>query len=640
MRYLIFDTETERFNEGTWRTMVPPTFVAMGWRWDDEDQVHITQDYSTAQHVLVEALAQGHCLVGHNLAFDCWIMELLPHRGDQLWDTQVADLLQRLAWDDCAGDQPGPPKYRTLESLYGAPLPGKGTTQTSFRPGIPLTQEQREYLTGDVRATHSVWQRQQRRGVPGGIPEMVLQVRAGMAFRKLSVTGLTLDLDEIGRQRRHLQRLQHRAAMVLQRAAIYRPERTGPRGGKYPASLSMSAIRAHVGRLCQKLHVGVGHTDKGSISTARDFLNGFRNDPVVHSYLEYKNDEKLMGFLTQWQDTGGSVHPVYRTMVRSGRASAASPNLMQVPSRGAREQLKKVFVAPPGRQLYELDYGQIELCALAYLTNARMRELINAGHDLHRELGSVYFRKPASEVSKPERQLLKCASFGLPGGMGTAKFRAFVRSNGLPDPGHEAAVDLKNAWLAAFPEMGAWLQEPFNFHAAIWAGRQSGPALRVQAAWERAHAIARERRDTPGMASIPSYVYEAINRGEGGPAVERWLVGRRVTISGGRQRHPVSYTESRNAPMQGLAANLTKDALARVALDYIGDVQIHAYIHDSLLISVVDEQTVRDVAQIMLDAAHTWLPGIRVGVEACGPGHNWFEAKKTEFCTFFGDFRE
>ena len=99
----------------------------------------------------------------------------------------------------------------------------------------------------------------------------------------------------------------------------------------------------------------------------------------------------------------------------------------------------------------------------------------------------------------------------------------------------------------------------------------------------------------------------------------------------GRQRHPVSYTEYRNTQFQGLAANIQKDALARILLDApkLIDVQMHAQVHDSVIVSVQEGRgdLVREVARRMLSAAAKWLPDVLVKVELCGPGRSWHEAK-------------
>ena len=99
---------------------------------------------------------------------------------------------------------------------------------------------------------------------------------------------------------------------------------------------------------------------------------------------------------------------------------------------------------------------------------------------------------------------------------------------------------------------------------------------------------------------------------------------RRSPVRGGRQRHPVTYTQYRNTQFQGLAANIQKDALGRILLDEpkLTEVRVHAQVHDSVVVSVPKgrRDLVREVARRMLAAAVDWLPGVLVKVELCGPG--------------------
>ena len=118
--------------------------------------------------------------------------------------------------------------------------------------------------------------------------------------------------------------------------------------------------------------------------------------------------------------------------------------------------------------------------------------------------------------------------------------------------------------------------------------------------------------------------------------LEKWLTHRRVVIPGGRVRCPVTYTEQRNSRFQGLAANLAKDALTAVVYSKL-PVKVHAFIHDSVLISVEvgDVQTPRTVADIMLAAAEHLIPGVRAGVEMCGPGESWWADKHAAEQSFY-----
>ncbi len=631
--HFILDTETEAFAPGI---CPPPPYVVGGYVCGFEHNSPITIMPTDApgrrffRDLVKEVLDDGKTVVGHNLAFDLAVLGIVPAPEHRLHDTMISDVLLRLARTDCDENKPGPPLVRDLKTCANVPMFGKADTRLSFKRGVPPTLKQLAYLEQDIRVTAKLCQRQLKQGVPGGWREQTLQVRAAMALNRLELEGIPVDMFQIQVARAAQQKRRATAAAHLKEVGLYRPERTGPRGGVYKASLDTKTFRLYVKSLSECRGIPLELTKKGQVATKREFLLEFQQNEVVGHWLDYKDSEKIINtFLNAWEEGDGKVHSRYNLLVRTGRVSASKPNITQVPSRGKRGELKKVFVSPDGWEFYELDFTQLELCTLAFLTQGRMADLINAGHDLHRALGAVFFDKPLSEVTKEERQLMKCANFGLPGGMGPAKFRSFIRTNGLPDPGDTAARDLINAWLAAYPEMQDWLRDDCDIHKVdrwVWAGKAEDyniSYVREDKAWENAHVRLYEL-----PTRLPKVIWAQLHRGEGSAGLECWLTHRDTIVCGGRKRCPVSYTEQRNTRFQGLAANLAKEALASVAFSGL-TVKIHAFVHDSILISVVrgDTETPRKVAELMLASARKHIPGIRAGVEICGPGDSWYGAK-------------
>jgi DNA polymerase I-like protein with 3'-5' exonuclease and polymerase domains len=635
-KFLVFDTETEAIAPAAGAD--PPRFV-VGGAIDHTGSYRVYEDREVLEMAVVTALERGWVVIGHNLAFDLAVLGVKLRAKHRVHDTMLADMLLRLARND--GDRDGKGLFfRDLGTLYGKPLAGKGTTQLSFRPGVALTEEQLAYLKQDVEVTLKVAQNQRHKGVPGGVDEITLQVRAHVAMEAMTRTGLPVNLFECSIQKAAQQRRRDRAARILRKPGFYTPESKGPRGGIRKAHRNMALFRAHVKETAEAMGVPLSKTDKGQVATNKEFLLELQTDAYCKAWLEFTDSDKMIGtFLKAWAESNGLIHATFNVMVRSGRGSCRNPNLQNVPSRGKRGEVKKVFVAPKGRQLYELDYCQLELCTLAYLTQGRMKELINAGRDLHRELGVIYFDKPLDKVTKGERQLMKCANFGLPGGMGAAKFRSFIRTNGLPDPGDQAARDLINAWMEAYPEMNKWLQDSSGIDRRFqwtWSGLGDEYGIRdsvQQDAWDEAWARVRVR---PKELKMPGKYWRQLYDRKGSKGLERWITGREVIVKGGRRRWPVTYTEQRNSRFQGLAANLAKDALATV-VEELPHVMVHAFVHDSLLVSVTDGAHVEEVAHKMLEAGTRWIPGIAVAVESCGPGESWFDAKNAEEVKFSPD---
>jgi DNA polymerase I-like protein with 3'-5' exonuclease and polymerase domains len=635
-----FDTETTALAPLAYK-QPPPTFVALGAKVDD-GPVIIETDRERARNLVIGALTAGMTTVAHNSCFDFTVLGIIPEEGARTYDTMIADLLLRLAKNDCrTWRREGSPKFfQKLSDL--APwrsFEGKGSTQLSFRPGVPLTEEQERYLRNDVEATYELYRKQTARGVPGGTREINLHLRAQMALECLTRTGFNVDRAENRRQQAGLKRQLRDARAGLKEYGLYRPAYTGPKGGKYKATLSTTEMRALVEKWGEEEGVGLSKTKTGLTSIDHDCLQLFQAHPEAVAWQGYRDAEKLLKtYLQAWEQGGETIHPRYNPMVRSGRISCYGPNLTNVPSRNWRKQVKKVLIPPPGRVFFELDYGQLELCCLAYLLpSGQLRKMIDDGVDVHRYLGTLYFGKSAEEITKQERFLMKCANFGLPVGMGVEKFRRHVRSFGLEDPGVLATKKLIAAHRRAFPELRRYIQDdsgvPRNYQA-VWSGdaEKWGISPEIEEmAWEEAGAAL--ERLSQAKVSLPTKLREELERHEGSPALARWLVHRKVVVDGGRTRCPVSYTEAKNTRFQGLASNLTKVALARVVLE-CDRCLVHGFIHDSLLISVREygnhKWSVGGVARIMLDAAHKWLPGVRVTVEAKGPGRSWFEVQELE----------
>jgi len=617
-KYVIIDIETELIGP---LSVGHPTFIVGGHKIGDQ-QPRQTQDMKEYKKIILAHAWEGYTIVGHNISFDLGVLGFKPNDLNSwtVHDTGMVDLLHRLSQDDCGHDKPGPPRMRKLTALTNVRLPGKGTTQLSFRRGVKLTKEQKEYLNEDLLATERVFLRQ-----PKTSDQVKLQIKANMALTMLSHQGIRVSNEEIAQQRIEYVKIKKQAARELQEVGVYTPARVGPKGGQYKASCNTKMFKDHVKQLYKLANLRVECTDKGNVKTDKTTLKALPNDAVVSAWLNYKGAEKVLStFLNAWTTPQGRIHPRYRSPMRTGRTSSHKPNLQQIPSKGG---LKKIFLPEKGKQFYEIDYNQLELCCIAQLTQGRMLNKINAGEDLHKFLASVFLHKPTEEVTKDDRQLAKQANFGLPGGMGTATFRKLVRTAGLEDPGEVAARELKNAWFQAYPEMEMWLKDhsgiPWHLQNIINGKKTDGS----EQLWEQIDTMAMD-------LNLPQIVRSMIYARKGGFIVERWLGQRRV-VTNGRVRFPVSYTELHNCKFQGLAADLTKNALCTI-LDL--DVVVHGFIHDSFLISG-DEKTMRMVVDAMLDSASKYLPSVRVGVGVEGPGKSWHDAKQQEERNYYNKER-
>ena len=173
--------------------------------------------------------------------------------------------------------------------------------------------------------------------------------------------------------------------------------------------------------LFDKLMLPAGKKTKTGWSTNVDVLEKLRDKhPIVNEILEYRMLTKLKSTyadgLLKVIGPDGRIHTiVMMTVTETGRLSAREPNLQIIPIR--REfggQIRKMFVAPPGKVLVDADYSQIELRLLAHISgDENMIAAFHSGEDVHAVTASQVFGVPLDEVTKLQRSHAKAVNFGI-----------------------------------------------------------------------------------------------------------------------------------------------------------------------------------------------------------------------------------
>src|SRR6266700_960914 len=126
--------------------------------------------------------------------------------------------------------------------------------------------------------------------------------------------------------------------------------------------------------LFEKLGLTPVKKTKTGPSTDADSLQKMAADhPIVEELLRYREVEKLRNTyadaLPPLVGPDGRIHSVLnQTVASTGRISAESPNLQNIPLRtpGGRE-FRRAFIPAEGCELLVADYSQIELRLLAHL---------------------------------------------------------------------------------------------------------------------------------------------------------------------------------------------------------------------------------------------------------------------------------
>lgn len=335
------------------------------------------------------------------------------------------------------------------------------------------------------------------------------------------------------------------------------------------------------------------------------------------------------------------VQPRINTLVSTGRTSYNSPNLQQMPREG---WFRAMFIPSPGCKFIVADYSAIELVTLAAVClkrfgRSRLAEVFREGHDPHAYTAAILTglattTTPMSEVmqrwnqyaqQKPKdaklaRQSAKAFNFGIPGGLVGAGLVYYAKTSYGVDLTDEQAADLHTQLTTVvYPELGLYLTEdPFAVFArncgtsldAVWRVFQNDEGERPR--WlpvccrKVIGGNAYKRDGTPykaefidklwdGMlpfilkSELPAEWKRAAYARQGSFELRDMLFGDRAVTLTGRVKSGLSFTEARNLPFQGLAADggkLALWALVRGALDDLhqGGFRIAAFVHDEIVI--------------------------------------------------------
>ena len=338
--------------------------------------------------------------------------------------------------------------------------------------------------------------------------------------------------------------------------------------------------------LFEKLQIPVlRKTPTGQPSTAEDVLEELAADhELPRLILEYRGLAKLKSTYTdklpeQVNEQTGRVHTSYHQAVAAtGRLSSTDPNLQNIPIRTPEgRRIRQAFIAPPGHVLMAADYSQIELRIMAHLSGDE--DLLKAfaeDRDIHQATAAEVFGLPLEQVSAEERRSAKAINFGLIYGMSA-------------------------------------------FGLARQLGIERGAAQRyVDLYFQRYPGVKRFMDTTREQARELGYV-ETVR-------------GRRLYLpdirSRNRQLQQYAERSAINAPMQGTAADIIKQAMLSVEAACTRDglpARLIMQVHDELVLEVPVDAVPAVTAAVrtqMMDAGRLRVP-LKVEI---GTGANWDQA--------------
>ena len=336
--------------------------------------------------------------------------------------------------------------------------------------------------------------------------------------------------------------------------------------------------------LFEELRLSPPRKTKGGYSTGAAVLEELRGShPVIEFILDYRQLSKIKSTYIDALPSlinpkTGRVHTNFnQTRTATGRLSSSEPNLQNIPVRGELgKQVRQAFIAPPGSYLLAADYSQIDLRALAHLSQDK--SLLSAFHrdeDIHTATAAQVFGVDASQVTPDRRRVAKTVNFGV--------------IYGMSEYGLEQATELSREEAAQF----------------------------IAAYFEKYPGVKQYLEATKDQVREKGYVQTLLGRRRSIPEIN----------SANRQVREAAERMAINMPVQGTSADIIKVAMINLERE-LDKRQLKSkmllQVHDELMFEVPAaelEEMHQLVPEIMSTALKLSIP-LKVDIKT---GTNWGE---------------
>jgi DNA polymerase I-like protein with 3'-5' exonuclease and polymerase domains/5'-3' exonuclease len=221
-------------------------------------------------------------------------------------------------------------------------------------------------------------------------------------------------------------------------------------------------------------------TDEGTLQELKDA------HPVIPLLLEYRQLFKLISTyidaLPKSAGEDGRVHSTFNVEgAATGRLSSTNPNLQNIPIRGTMGgDIRKAFIASPGKVLLGADYSQIELRIMAHMADdPNLKKAFQEGLDIHAATAAKIFNIPVDQVNKEQRAVGKTMNFATLYGQGAHALSKQLNID------YATAKTYIEEYFAQFPNVRNWMNEILEFGykngyvETIWGRKRYIPELQV-----------------------------------------------------------------------------------------------------------------------------------------------------------------
>ena len=590
-------------------------------------------------------LHRSRSFVCHNAAFDFRVVKKVLSDPAVWWevadegrlhDTMLLDMLLSLAESDAY------PRPRNLGQVAkqwaGMELDKNDPFRTRFSELIGTDWSRVEvgffeYAVRDAEATVRSWKSMKtaarRFGTVDrfGLLTEQLQTLAAVALAEVTSNGMELDLQLVKRNRgafakrlqaltEQLRKLPEAKGLIqtTRQSTLFAAEAVEEAEVRRP-SFNQKRLRGILQGIANDRDLSPPTTGKtGELTTSVKWWSAYADeDPFLKLWVQLEQTAKLSQFFEGLKSK--RIHPKYSTLVRTGRTSCSGPNIQQLPREGG---FREMVVASPGHVLLTVDFSAIELRTLAAVCEktlgfSRLAEVFRKRVDPHSftaaEFGDMsledFLQLPKNQ-RKPLRQKAKALNFGIPGGLGAKSLVAYSKQSYGVDLSLEEAENFRQKLVSqVYPEMELYLREDSG--TILAANLKTDPQLVGRmlptATLGAARRIVQGEFTKPtGEQYLPTFVSKVwdvlrgLNRNPelrfslenrvSGETLFRKLFWTSVETTTGRRRASVSFSQARNTPFQGLAADGAKLSLWRL---YREGFRTVAFVHDEVVVELPED---------------------------------------------------
>ena len=462
--YLFLDIETTGFN------FLEDDILSIQLAHDTNDQ-WVFQFSKEHLPAMFDVINSCKMLVGHNIKFD---LKFLMHHGLQvnvpIYDTMLCEQVLVNGTNLRAGLDSVVQRYCQVRL--------DKSVRATFATTTTLSLRQLQYAADDVKYLKPVMQAQISSLKENDLMHIAqLECKACLAFLEIEYNGLTLDrepwLDLVDNLQLESAKCESDMNKLIDSDDTFESVRTpASQLDMFLPESEVMGTRMNWDSPAQTLRVFQCLDHKIMGTSERDTMKVAAMHDIGKLLRLYREQtKKVSSFGESFMShvyADGKIHPRFVQIKRTGRVSCKEPNMQQIPADNA---YRNCFITDPDHVFVSADYSSQELCIIAHGSKDPVfNHALRNGHDLHSvcaalvfgerwkeaALDSCAFEQSFKKCDCPEHKKLRTAvksiNFGLAYGMGPKKL-----SEQMEISMSEASTLIEN-YFKAFPKIKDFLE--------------------------------------------------------------------------------------------------------------------------------------------------------------------------------------